>query len=70
MAYQIPAWQNRLLSASEIVRFALNAPNIESPAMRLARSGFDIAASAEAQRMQSESEISAVYRRRGLNAWR
>jgi hypothetical protein len=70
MTYVVPAWQVRLLSASALVKLAMDSPNIDSPAMRLARSGFDIVANAELQRAQGELEMSAVYRRRGLNAWR
>jgi hypothetical protein len=70
VSYQIPQWQVRLLSASALVKLAMDAPNTDPPAIRLARSGFDIMANAELQRAQSELEISAVYRRRGLNAWR
>jgi hypothetical protein len=63
MTYHVPAWQLKLLSASDVMRIALDSPNI-SPATRLAHSGFAIMANAADQRAQGELEISDAYRRR------
>jgi hypothetical protein len=65
MSYIVPNWQLRLLNSADILRIALDSPNLDAPAVRLARWGEAIVRDAEHQRAQGELEISAAFRRRG-----